>query len=314
MSVPLAELEGGSTMTTTINKRTRLGVALFAVVNAHFSVQRVGAFAVRSCARCKRPRPTMTADSPPLSRAQLLRAVPVLVGVAAFHCATPAEPARAALPTTEDYAFGTGSKTSARASASTQGQESKDPCPDCSLSERRKRAASSSAVQSSPSKVKRPEVQDELSAPLPKSSVNPDNPVEVVRAASGELDRMQTLVNKERWGDALTRLRSFPLTALKSPTLGMKSVGDVARALGVSNSKASDILEASMEAGLTLREVEDVVFSNTRTLEFFNSADYKQVEDLAKDRTPTDLTEPLQLLSDTKKLVGGVADLMGAPQ
>lgn len=32
-----------------------------------------------------------------------------------------------------------------------------------------------------------------------------------------------------------------------------------------------------MEAGLTLREVEDVVFSNTRTLEFFNSADYKQV-------------------------------------
>ncbi|CAN0405127.1 unnamed protein product [Ectocarpus sp. 12 AP-2014] len=259
-------------MTTTINKRTRLGVALFAVVNAHLSVQRVCAFAVRSCARCKRSQPAMTVDSPPLSRAQLLRAVPVLVGVAAFHSAMPAEPARAALPTTEDYAFGTGSK------------------------------------------VKRPEVQDELSAPLPKSSVNPDNPVEVVGAVSGELDRMQTLVNKERWGDALTRLRSYPLTALKSPTLGMKSVGDVARALGVSNSKASDILEASMEAGLTLREVEDVVFSNTRTLEFFNSADYKQVEDLAKDRTPTDLTEPLQLLSDTKKLVGGVADLMGAPQ
>lgn len=42
-------------------------------------------------------------------------------------------------------------------------------------------------------------------------------------------------------------------------------------------SKASDILEASIEAGLTLREVEDVVFSNTRTLEFFNSADLKQV-------------------------------------
>lgn len=41
----------------------------------------------------------------------------------------------------------------------------------------------------------------------------------------------------QRWGDALTRLRSYPLTALKSPTLGMKSVGDVARALGVSNSK-----------------------------------------------------------------------------
>lgn len=32
-----------------------------------------------------------------------------------------------------------------------------------------------------------------------------------------------------------------------------------------------------MEAGLTLREVEDVVFSNTRTLEFYNSADMKQV-------------------------------------
>ena len=32
-----------------------------------------------------------------------------------------------------------------------------------------------------------------------------------------------------------------------------------------------------MEAGLTLKEVEDIVFSNTRTLEFFNSADYKQV-------------------------------------
>lgn len=33
-----------------------------------------------------------------------------------------------------------------------------------------------------------------------------------------------------------------------------------------------------MEAGLTLREVEDVVFSNTRTLEFFNNADRKQVQ------------------------------------
>lgn len=41
--------------------------------------------------------------------------------------------------------------------------------------------------------------------------------------------------------------------------------------------QASEILEASMEAGLTLREVEDIVFSNTRTLEFFNSADLEQV-------------------------------------
>lgn len=40
-----------------------------------------------------------------------------------------------------------------------------------------------------------------------------------------------------------------------------------------------------MEAGLTLREVEDVVFSNTRTLEFFNSADYKQVIPFAATRT-----------------------------
>lgn len=45
--------------------------------------------------------------------------------------------------------------------------------------------------------------------------------------------------------------------------------------------KASEILEASMEAGLTLKEVEDIVFSNTRTLEFFNSADLEQVGLLA---------------------------------
>lgn len=45
----------------------------------------------------------------------------------------------------------------------------------------------------------------------------------------------------------------------------------------VARIQASEILEASMEAGLTLREVEDIVFSNTRTLEFFNSADLEQV-------------------------------------
>lgn len=44
---------------------------------------------------------------------------------------------------------------------------------------------------------------------------------------------------EQRWGDALTRLKSFPLTALKSPTLGLGSVGDVARSLGVSKSKVS---------------------------------------------------------------------------
>eukprot|EP00903_Cladosiphon_okamuranus_P009538 g9085.t2 len=209
----------------------------------------------------------MSVESP-VSRAQLVREL-VPAAILGAVVVGPARPATAALPTAEDYSFGTGSK------------------------------------------VKRPDVQDDLSTPLPKSSVNPNNPVEVVGAVSGELDRVQALVNKERWGDALSRLRSYPLTTLKSPTLGMGSVGEVARALGVNNSKASDILEASMEAGLTLREVEDVVFSNTRTLEFFNSADYKQVEDLAKNRQPTDLTEPLQLLSDTKKLVNGVSELMG---
>lgn len=45
--------------------------------------------------------------------------------------------------------------------------------------------------------------------------------------------------------------------------------------------QASEILEASIEAGLMLREVEDIVFSNTRTLEFFNSADLEQVGWLA---------------------------------
>lgn len=50
--------------------------------------------------------------------------------------------------------------------------------------------------------------------------------------------------------------------------------------------QASEILEASMEAGLTLREVEDTVFSSTRTLEFFNSADLKQVYELRRYHIP----------------------------
>lgn len=41
--------------------------------------------------------------------------------------------------------------------------------------------------------------------------------------------------------------------------------------------KATEILEASVEAGLTLKEAEDIIFSNTRTLQFFNSVDLKQV-------------------------------------
>ena len=40
-------------------------------------------------------------------------------------------------------------------------------------------------------------VLEHLQAPLPKSSINPNNPVEVLRGVSGELDRMQALVNKE---------------------------------------------------------------------------------------------------------------------
>lgn len=35
-----------------------------------------------------------------------------------------------------------------------------------------------------------------------------------------------------------------------------------------------------------------------------------QVQDLAKDTTPTDLTESLQLLSDTEQLVNDVKKLM----
>lgn len=49
----------------------------------------------------------------------------------------------------------------------------------------------------------------------------------------------------QRWGDALSRLRSYPLTTLKSPTLGMGSVGDVARALGVNNSKVRSSVACS---------------------------------------------------------------------
>lgn len=37
-----------------------------------------------------------------------------------------------------------------------------------------------------------------------------------------------------------------------------------------------------------------------------------QMEELAKNRQPTDLTEPLQLISETKRLVDGVSGLMGA--
>lgn len=44
---------------------------------------------------------------------------------------------------------------------------------------------------------------------------------------------------------------------------------------------------------------------------FFTFSVHLKVEDLAKNRQPTDLTEPLQLLSDTKKLVDGVSELMG---
>lgn len=38
----------------------------------------------------------------------------------------------------------------------------------------------------------------------------------------------------------------------------------------------------------------------------------EKMESLAKNRKPADLTEPLEFLSDTKKLVDGVRDMMGA--
>lgn len=52
----------------------------------------------------------MSAESSPLSRAELLRAVPALAGLASLGAATAVKPASAALPTAEDYSFGSGSK------------------------------------------------------------------------------------------------------------------------------------------------------------------------------------------------------------
>lgn len=54
----------------------------------------------------------MSQDSSPLSRAQLLRSVPANVGfvAAAGVVIGVTKPALAALPTPDDYAFGTGSK------------------------------------------------------------------------------------------------------------------------------------------------------------------------------------------------------------
>lgn len=54
---------------------------------------------------------------------------------------------------------------------------------------------------------------------------------------SASATRLGAIWTGKRWGDALTRLRGFPLNALKSPTLGLRSKGDVARSLGVSDSK-----------------------------------------------------------------------------
>lgn len=49
-------------------------------------------------------------ESAPLSRAQLMKAVPALVGVVSLGSITAAKSASAALPTAEDYSFGSGSK------------------------------------------------------------------------------------------------------------------------------------------------------------------------------------------------------------
>lgn len=61
----------------------------------------------------------MSAESP-VSRAQLLRVIPAAVGAVVLGAAV-AEPATAALPTTEDYAFGTGSKVWIRHTSHTRG-------------------------------------------------------------------------------------------------------------------------------------------------------------------------------------------------
>lgn len=60
------------------------------------------------------PSASASKELPPLSRSQLLRLIPPGVfGAVVFGAA--AEPSFSALPTTEDYAFGTGSKVRKRA-------------------------------------------------------------------------------------------------------------------------------------------------------------------------------------------------------
>lgn len=67
-------------------------------------------------------------------------------------------------------------------------------------------------------------------------------PVVCLPFPSTSATRLGAIWMGKRWGDALTRLRGFPLKTLKSPTLGLKSKGDVARSLGVSDSKVRSTL------------------------------------------------------------------------
>lgn len=99
-------------------RRPQRGVGFSSVIVACFVAARSvhGFVAVQApsqvpprCARAPAHRQSMSADSPAVSRAQLLRELIPAVVLGAV-VAGPARPATAALPTAEDYSFGTGSK------------------------------------------------------------------------------------------------------------------------------------------------------------------------------------------------------------
>lgn len=90
--------------------RPRRGMGFSSVVGAcFFAAQRVDGFVVPQVpTRCPRTSQSMSVESP-VSRGQLLRELipAAILGAAILG---PAKPATAALPTAEDYAFGSGSK------------------------------------------------------------------------------------------------------------------------------------------------------------------------------------------------------------
>ncbi|CAM9098447.1 unnamed protein product [Discosporangium mesarthrocarpum] len=139
---------------------------------------------------------------------------------------------------------------------------------------------------------------------------DPNDLMGTVGAASTELARLEGLMNQQKWGDALSSLRRPPITVLKSPSLGLGSAKAMEKALGVPPSKAAHILEAREEAAFNLGQLEDVVFSYTRTLEFFNSEDLKQVQRLASSARLDNLDEALGLLHTTLGLVNDLRSLM----